>query len=332
MRRQRATIDNMNKGRPSLEEVFSPRGVAVVGVTPPERGSYVNDVLKSLKEAGFPDGLIQSMLIGSAEVGRVIRDPRIKAVTLTGSEEAGRSVAREAGAAIKKCVLELGGSDPFIILKDADIPTACRQAAFSRLINSGQSCISAKRFIVVEGVFREFIEGFVSEMKVRKVGNPLDRETRVGPLAREDILQALAKQVQKSIGLGATVLCGGKRLNRKGNFYPPTVLSGVQKGMPLFDEETFGPVAAVIKVKDEDEAIAIANDSRFGLGASLWTKDLSLAERLAAPLEAGCVFVNDIVKSDPRVPFGGTKCSGFGRELSHYGIKEFVNIKTVWVK
>jgi succinate-semialdehyde dehydrogenase/glutarate-semialdehyde dehydrogenase len=228
-------------------------------------------------------------------------------------------------------VLELGGSDPFIILDDADLQKAAKTAAEARLINSGQSCIAAKRFIVVEKVANAFLEIFVAEMKTRKMGDPLERETQVGPQARDDLRDGLHRQVAESVTRGAKLLLGGGMPEGPGAFYPPTVLAAVQKGMPAFDEETFGPVAAVIRARNEADAICQANDSPFGLGASLWTQDYDRARRLAREIEAGCVFVNELVKSDPRLPFGGIKRSGYGRELSEYGIREFMNIKSVWM-
>jgi succinate-semialdehyde dehydrogenase / glutarate-semialdehyde dehydrogenase len=284
-----------------------------------------------IRDAGFPSGLFATLLVGSSAVGGLIADPRIAAVTLTGSEHAGIQVAERAGHELKKTVLELGGSDPFVILADADLATAARVAADARLINSGQSCICAKRFIVVDAVADAFTTRFADELKSRPMGDPLARETVVGPQARADLRDDLHRQVVESIKRGAKLLLGGEVPMGAGAFYPATLLAAVDKGMPAFDEETFGPVAAVIRARDEDDAIQLANDSTFGLGAALWTQDRARAERLAARIEAGAVFVNGMVKSDARLPFGGVKRSGYGRELSEYGIREFVNIKSVWI-
>ncbi|MGH7366613.1 MAG: NAD-dependent succinate-semialdehyde dehydrogenase [Candidatus Rokuibacteriota bacterium] len=283
------------------------------------------------RRAGFPEGLFRSLLTGPEGVTEMIADPRVVAVTLTGSERAGMAVAQQAGHALKKTVLELGGSDPFIVLGDADVDAAARAAAEARLINSGQSCIAAKRFIVVEPIADRFLERLRSELAARRVGDPTARETQVGPQARVDLRDQLHEQVAESIKRGARVVLGAEIPAGKGAFYPPTLLVSVDKGMPAFDEETFGPVAAVVTAKDETDAIRLANDSPYGLGAALWTRDRDRAERLAARIEAGAVFVNEIVKSDPRLPFGGIKRSGYGRELSEYGIREFVNIKSVWI-
>jgi succinate-semialdehyde dehydrogenase/glutarate-semialdehyde dehydrogenase len=281
--------------------------------------------------AGFPPGVFTTLLIDTPAVGAVISHPAIAAVTLTGSERAGAAVAAQAGAALKKTVLELGGSDPFIVLPDADVEAVAKAAASARTVNSGQSCIAAKRFIVV-GDSRAFEKHFAQALADLKMGNPHNRDTQVGPLARLDLLENLQRQVQESIMAGARVVTGGHRLPCKGYFYAPTLLAAVRPGMPAFDEETFGPVAALIEAKDVDDAIRLANLSPYGLGASVWTKDAMAAERMAARLDSGCVFINGAVKSDPRLPFGGVKRSGFGRELSSFGIHEFVNVKTVWVK
>ncbi len=283
------------------------------------------------RDAGFPRGLFATVLVGSSAVAGLIADPRIAAATLTGSEQAGRQVAERAGRELKKTVLELGGSDPFVVLDDADVTAAATAAADARLVNSGQSCIAAKRFIVVESVADQFQARFVEELRGRRMGDPLSRDTQVGPQARVDLRDALHRQVQESVKRGARLQLGGEIPRGPGAFYPPTLLVAVDKGMPAFDEETFGPVAATIRAKDEADAVRLANDSTFGLGASLWTRDRARAERLATQIEAGLVFVNGLVKSDPRLPFGGIKRSGYGRELSEYGIREFVNVKSVWI-
>jgi succinate-semialdehyde dehydrogenase/glutarate-semialdehyde dehydrogenase len=283
------------------------------------------------RRAGFPEGLFRSVLTEPAGVRAIIEDPRVVAVTLTGSERAGMAVAEQAGRMLKKTVLELGGSDPFIVLADADVEAAARAAAEARLINSGQSCIAAKRFIVVAPVADRFLERFKAELGARRMGDPTSRATQVGPQARVDLRDQLHQQVAESVRRGARALLGAQVPAGKGAFYPPTLLAAVDKGMPAFDEETFGPVAAVITAKNEADAIRLANDSPYGLGAALWTRDRAAAERLAAEIEAGAVFVNGVVKSDPRLPFGGIKRSGYGRELSEYGIREFVNIKSVWI-
>jgi succinate-semialdehyde dehydrogenase/glutarate-semialdehyde dehydrogenase len=284
------------------------------------------------RRAGFPDNVFRTLMIGSGKVDAVIEHSHIAAVTLTGSDIAGRKVAAKAGQMLKKTVLELGGSDPYIVLADADLDEAAKVAARARCINSGQSCIAAKRFIVEEAVFDPFVERFKKAMAALVVGDPLEEATQVGPQAREDLMLELHGQVEASVAKGATLLLGGAPLARKGYFYPPTILTDVEPGMPAYHEEFFGPVASVIRVKDAESAINVANDSPFGLGGSVWTQDVVRGEALAGRLEAGAVFVNGLVKSDPRLPFGGVKISGYGRELAHYGIKEFVNIQTVWIK
>ena len=284
------------------------------------------------KDAGFPPPLFRALLIGSERVAAVIEAREVKAVTLTGSTPAGQSVASRAGAVLKKTVLELGGSDPYVVLEDADVGAAAETCAASRLINSGQSCIAAKRFIVVEDVRRAFEEAFVQRMRARRLGDPLADGTDVGPLARMDLRDSLHQQVAQSVAGGARVLLGGTVPPGPGAFYPPTVLTDVRKGMAVHDEETFGPVAAVIAAKDEADAVRIANDSPFGLGAAVFTRDAARGERVAREFEAGSCFVNSLVRSDPRLPFGGVKESGYGRELADFGIHEFVNIKTIYVK
>jgi succinate-semialdehyde dehydrogenase/glutarate-semialdehyde dehydrogenase len=284
------------------------------------------------KDAGFPENLFRTLMIGSKDVASVIEHPLIRAVTLTGSTPAGKAVAAKAGECLKKTVLELGGSDAYIIMDDADIEQAAAIAAKGRLVNSGQSCIAAKRFIVTEKNRARFEEAFVKKMQAARVGDPMAEGTQVGPMARKDLRDDLHKQVEESIRKGARLLCGGEVPKGEGAFYPPTVLTGVKKGMPAYDEELFGPVAAIIVADNEKHAIEIANDSIFGLGGGVIGSDLARAEKIAAEeIEAGCVFVNDAVRSDPRLPFGGIKESGYGRELSHFGIREFVNIKTVFV-
>lgn len=285
------------------------------------------------REAGFPENVFRTLLIGSNQVESVIKHHAIKAVSLTGSTPAGKSVTAIAGSALKKCVLELGGSDPYLILKDADLEAAAKICAAGRLLNAGQSCIAAKRFIIVDEVYSEFLEHFTHEMNRAYFGDPCDQETTMGPMARTDLRDELHQQVVNSVKMGAEIVLGGEIPNRKGAFYPPTILENVKSGMPAYDEELFGPVAAVIRVKDEAMAIRVANDTEFGLGAAVFTRDLKKGEHIAEKLlDAGCCFVNDNVKSDPRLPFGGIKESGFGRELSSQGIREFMNMKTVVVK
>ena len=287
---------------------------------------------ETFREAGYPDGVFQSLLIPSDLVDDVIEDDRVTAATLTGSGPAGRAVASTAGQHLKKTVLELGGSDPFVVLDDADVEAAAETGAWARNLNGGQSCIAAKRFVVHETVYDEFTERFVEEVEGLSVGDPMDEATEVGPQARQDLLEDLHAQVEASVEAGATVLTGGEPMDREGAFYPPTVLADVPEGCPADSEEVFGPVAALFRVGSEDEAVEKANDTEFGLGASVWTEDRERGERVAARIDAGCTYVNQLVKSDPRVPFGGVGESGYGRELSEAGIKEFVNRKTVWVE
>jgi succinate-semialdehyde dehydrogenase/glutarate-semialdehyde dehydrogenase len=286
---------------------------------------------EALLTAGLPQGCFQSLIISSAAVGDIIADPRVCAVTLTGSEAAGARVAEAAGRAIKKTVLELGGSDPFVVLGDADIEKAVAAAATSRTINCGQSCIAAKRFIVHESVFAEFEARFTAAMARLRVGDPMDRSMEVGPLARGDLVDEIERQARESVEMGARLVCGGHRVERPGFFFEPTVLTDVRPGMPAWDEETFGPLAALAAARSDDDAIRLANATPYGLGASLWSRNIERAKSLAAKIDAGAVFVNGIVKSDPRLPFGGIKRSGHGRELARHGILEFVNAKTVWI-
>jgi succinate-semialdehyde dehydrogenase / glutarate-semialdehyde dehydrogenase len=288
---------------------------------------------KIMKDAGAPKGLFQTLLIPSSNINDLISDPSISAITLTGSTEAGRKVASLAGSHIKKQVLELGGSDAYIILEDADMDLAVKTCVDGRLINSGQSCVAAKRFVVVKSVRKEFEQRMTELMKQASFGDPFDKKNKIGPLARVDLRDQLHEQVKKSIEKGAKLLCGGYIPEGEGAYYPPTVLTNVKKGMPAYDEELFGPVAAIIEAKDEKDAIRIANDSIYGLGAGIFSKNKKRAEEIAAnELQAGNCFVNAFVHSDPRLPFGGTKQSGYGRELSVFGIREFVNIKTVFIQ
>ncbi len=286
------------------------------------------------RRAGFPEGLFRTLLIGSGRIeDELLAHPKVRAVTLTGSVAAGEAIGAQAGRRIKKTVLELGGSDAYLVLEDADLDQAVPACVASRLINSGQSCIAAKRFIVPRAIAAEFTERFVAEMRAKRMGDPLDESNHIGPQARRDLRDELHEQVEKSVARGARLLLGGEVPDGPGAFYPPTVLAGVEPGMPAYDEEMFGPAAAIIQVETEEEAIRVANDSRFGLGAAVFSRDVERAERIAADrLDAGCCFVNAFVKSDPRLPFGGVKESGYGRELGRFGIEEFVNVKTVWVK
>jgi succinate-semialdehyde dehydrogenase/glutarate-semialdehyde dehydrogenase len=284
------------------------------------------------RRAGFPEGSFQTLLIGSQQVDGILNDPRVVAATLTGSEEAGIQVGTGAAKRIKKVVLELGGSDPFIVMPSANLEEAVATAVKARIVNNGQSCIAAKRFIVAESIADEFERKFVGKMEALKLGDPFDESTDLGPLATADGVASLDKDVRKTVAAGARVLTGGKPVNRPGNFYAPTVLTDIPEESPAYREELFGPVASIFRAKDLDHAIRIANDSRFGLGASAWTNDPGERERLINELEAGMVFINRMVASDPRLPFGGVKYSGHGRELGPYGIREFANIKTVWIQ
>ena len=283
-------------------------------------------------QAGFPEGVFQTLLIGSGPVDGILNDPRVVAATLTGSEGAGIQVGISAARRIKKVVLELGGSDPFIVMPSADLDAAIATAVDARVQNNGQSCIAAKRFIIAESIASEFEQKFVQRMQGLRIGDPFDENTQLGPLASADAVATLDADVKKSVAAGARVLTGGHPLPGPGSFYAPTVLTDIPKGSPAYSEEFFGPVASIFRVKNVDEAIHIANDVRFGLGASAWTNDPGETERFVNELEAGMVFVNKMVASDPRVPFGGVKYSGHGRELSAIGIREFMNIKTVWIQ
>jgi len=289
------------------------------------------EIERIFHEAGVPRGVLRTVLVPGSETSRLIEDPRIAAVTLTGSEAAGVEVAATSGQVLKKTVLELGGSDAFIVLEDADLDEAAQVAVTARFQNNGQSCIAAKRFIVVESVAEAFEQRFAANTARLKVGDPLEYDTRVGPVARGDLREALDRQVQQSIRQGAKVLIGGKAREGQGYFYEPTILTNVTPEMSVFAEETFGPVAAVIHARDSEHAIELANDSKFGLGSNLWTRNIEQARKLAARIEAGGVFINGMTASDPRLPFGGVKSSGYGRELSSFGIQEFVNIQTVWI-
>lgn len=283
------------------------------------------------REAGLPEGCFQSLLIPGAGVKEIIEYPVVAAITITGSEVAGSIVASNAGRVLKKTVMELGGSDPFIVLEDADLDPAVEAGVFARYQNTGQSCIAAKRFIVVESVFEQYQNRFVEAVNALRTGNPMDRTTQIGPLARPEFIKDLERQVRESVDRGATILTGGKPIPGKGYFFQPSVLTDVQPDMPAGCEEVFGPVAAMIRAKNTEDAISIANSTPYGLGSSVWTTDLESAKRLSRDIEAGQVFINGIVASDPRLPFGGVKQSGYGRELAEFGIREFVNIQTVWI-
>jgi acyl-CoA reductase-like NAD-dependent aldehyde dehydrogenase len=289
------------------------------------------EIERVFQESGLPQGIFKTVLVPGAETDVLIADRRIAAVTLTGSDAAGVAVASASGHALKKTVLELGGSDAFIVLEDADLDAAAQMAVRARFQNTGQSCIAAKRFIVVESVADAFEQKFVEAASRLQVGNPLGRETQIGPMARGDLRDALEKQVQASIKMGAKAALGGKPLEGKGYFYAPTILIHVTPDMPVFQEETFGPAAAVIRASDTDQAIELANDSQFGLGGNLWTGNIERGRELARHIESGNVFINGMTASDPRLPFGGIKRSGYGRELAAFGIREFVNIQTVWI-
>ncbi|GLZ03220.1 succinate-semialdehyde dehydrogenase [NADP(+)] 1 [Actinomadura sp. NBRC 104412] len=293
----------------------------------PRTALFLEDLFR---RAGFPPDAFQTLLVGSDQVERIIRDPRVKGATLTGSEPAGRSIGATAGAEIKPSVLELGGSDAFVVMPSADIARAAEVAATSRCLNNGQSCISAKRFIVHTDVYQEFERRFVENMRARRVGDPMDESTDIGPLASERGRSTIEEQVADAVGSGATVLCGGQRVEGPGWFYPPTVITGVMPGMRMYHEEVFGPVASLFRVDGIDQAIDLANDTTFGLGANAWTRDADEQERFADDLDAGQVFINGMVTSFPDLPFGGTKHSGYGRELADLGMHAFCNIKTIW--
>jgi succinate-semialdehyde dehydrogenase/glutarate-semialdehyde dehydrogenase len=285
----------------------------------------------AVREAGFPEGLFRTLLIGSSAVADLIKDPRIAAVTLTGSTEVGSLVAAQAGTEIKKQVLELGGSDPLIVLEDADLQAAAAAAVKSRFLNVGQSCISAKRIIVHTKIAKDFVAAFRSETAKLIMGDPMRADTNIGPMARANLRDQLHDQVTRSVSSGARLVLGGKIEEGAGFFYPATILDYVKPGMAAFDEETFGPAAAIIRADDEEEAIALANRSEYGLGAAVWTRDTTRGRRIATRIRAGAVFINGVVASDPRLPFGGVKKSGYGRELGAHGIREFTNIKTIWI-
>ena len=294
----------------------------------PQCALAIEDIFR---RAGFPEDVFQTLLVGSDRVAGIISDDRVKAVTLTGSEAAGRSVGGQAGKLIKKSVLELGGSDPFIVMPSANLQAAIETAVKARTVNTGQSCIAAKRFIVHEDVYDDFTDGFVKAMESLAIGDPMDERTQIGPLATEQILKDLEKQVKKSVQMGARVLTGGNRIDRPGYYYAPTVLADIPEAAPAFGEELFGPVASLFRVSNVHEAIALANATTFGLGSAAWTNDAMEQQLFINDIEAGCVFINGMVASDPRLPFGGIKSSGYGRELGIWGIREFVNVKTVWI-
>ena len=295
----------------------------------PQCALVIEDIVR---RAGLPEGVFRTLMISSSQVAAVIADPRVQAVTLTGSESAGRQVAATAGAHLKKTVLELGGSDPFIVLEDADLDRAVQQGVASRYLNAGQSCIAAKRFIVVESIADEFVARFKTAVGRLSMGDPMNEITTIAPMARGDLRDELHQQVLRTIGAGAVVVAGCMPVEGVGAYYPPSILDHVKPGMAAWSEELFGPVAIIIRAQDEHEAINIANGTDFGLGGSVWTQDSARGERIARQVQSGAVFVNGMVKSDPRLPFGGIKNSGYGRELSYHGMMEFVNQKTIWVR
>jgi succinate-semialdehyde dehydrogenase / glutarate-semialdehyde dehydrogenase len=288
-------------------------------------------IAEIFRRAGFDEGVFQTLLIEDNAVEKIICDPRVKAITLTGSDRAGSAVAATAGRELKKCVLELGGSDPFIVMPSADFDDALSTGIKARMINSGQSCIAAKRFIVADVIYEDFVARFVGRIQELKIGDPLEETTQLAPLASESILRGVDEQVQKSVAAGAKLACGGKRADRSGYFYEATALTDIPKNAPVYREEVFGPVALIFRVRDRQEAVALANDSQFGLGASVWTNDRGEQEFFAAELETGMVFINAMVASDPRLPFGGVNRSGYGRELGAEGIREFTNVKTIYL-
>src|SRR5438045_4816552 len=312
----------------ALATLLRERSERYARLAPLEMGKPIEE---AFRDAGFPQGLLRTVLVSGSAIEPIIADDRIRAVTLTGSSDTGSRIAELAGRALKKTVLELGGSDPFIVLGDADLQLAATTAVRARNQNNGQSCIAAKRFIVVDSVAEEFERRFAKGVEDLVVGDPMDAKTQVGPLARRDLLDALERQVDESVRAGARVLTGGERLTGKGYFFRPTVLANVTRDMAAFREETFGPAAAVIRVRDGDEGVRVANDSAYGLGASVWTGAPAHGEPLARRIESGSVFVNGMVASDPRLPFGGIKRSGYGRELSAFGAREFTNIQTIWI-
>ncbi|GCF07771.1 NAD-dependent succinate-semialdehyde dehydrogenase [Dictyobacter arantiisoli] len=289
------------------------------------------EIERMFEASGFPKGVLRTVLVPGAETEALIKDSRIAAVTLTGSEAAGRKVAAISGSVLKKNVLELGGSDAYIVLSDADIDAAAQTAVQARNQNNGQSCIAAKRFIVIDDVYDKFLTKFVQNTARLRIGNPLERDVNIGPLARGDLREGLERQVQESIRHGASLALGGRRVGKQGYFYEPTILADVTPDMTVFKEETFGPVAAVIRARDTAHAIELANNSIYGLSSNLWTRNIEQAQRLVAQIEAGAAFINGMTASTPSLPFGGVKHSGYGRELSHFGIQEFVNIQTVWI-
>lgn len=289
------------------------------------------EIERVFQECGLPKAVFRTVLVPGSETGELISDRRVAAITLTGSEGAGVAVASTSGSVLKKNVLELGGSDAFIVLEDADLDQAARVAATARFQNNGQSCIAAKRFIVVESVAAEFERKFAAATAKMRVGDPMERETQIGPVARGDLRDELDRQVRESVKMGARIVLGGKPIAGKGYFYEPTIIADVTPKMPMFREETFGPAAAIIRARDAEHAVELANDSDFGLGGNLWTRDIKRGQELARRIESGAVFINGMTASDPRLPFGGVKRSGYGRELSSFGIREFVNIQTVWI-